>query len=95
MRHFRDVKLVLACSIAGLARRLEAPSSELDSVPAACTPKRISPALEAAAPTEPLTPIATAAKTKLDPTKPAHDEPIAFQRHGAPGRRILDMELRL
>jgi hypothetical protein len=95
MRHFLTAKLVLAGSIAGLTGRLQASSSELDSVPAAGAANRISAALEAAALTEPLPPITTVAEPKLDSAKRANDEPIAFQRHGAPGRQFLDMELRL
>jgi len=95
MRHFLSAKLVPAHSIAGLTGCLQTPSAELDPIPAACAANRISAPLEAAGAAEPLPSITTAAEAKLDPTKPADDEPIAFQRHGAPGRQFLDMELRL
>lgn len=95
MRHFLGLKFALAPSVSGLPRRLQSAGTQLAPVPNPSATNRVSALLAATRTTEALSSIATAAEAKLNPTAPTDNEPIAFQRQGAPSRRFLDLELRL
>jgi hypothetical protein len=77
MRHFLIRQLGrVSLAVPRLPRRLKAPSSMRDAVRGSGSPLRFTPLCLAALQAEALTPIASAAKTKLNTATPAAREPV-------------------
>jgi hypothetical protein len=96
MRHFLNRRLgPQPVAVTSLSRRLQLARTPLHPVRGAGTSQRLATPDWATARTEALTTIATTAETKLNPTPLALGEAVLLNRHEAPVRRFLDMELRL
>jgi len=95
MRHFRCREFAPSLAVPCLPNRVQPPRAQFRPVTRRRPPNRVVPLFARAVRAEAPAQVAALAEPELHGAPPAGDKPKKFRRQKVPGRRSLDMDLRL